>query len=455
MTRLPCVRFACAAWLLPLSLTLALTLAWPLPAAAQPVTPEPSEAAAVRLAHQQATAGRCLITHTTLLRDGVWTTRRTADMSVAFDRAANRWRVSHPDFQLQIIGDRLRLTAEMFPGRHLETTIANPTQYAQLFQQISSIHQPPLAPLVLVMAKEPWHWLARSNTPTITAAPAPGQDAQQGQDGIAVRVASMNGQWLITTTQDQADRTASAAWASVDQLPQTGEPMAAAEQDIRWTHWGESPPDESFALDVAGSVAVGSLQELMNPNAGGPSGSGAGGGNRAVGGDVPDFALTDMQGNRIEPATLKKGIVVLDFWATWADPSVGELQRLEKAYNTLRPWAEKSDVPLLLLAVNLQDSAEDIQAFVKRIQTAVPLARDEDSSAADALNIMGIPQLVVLRDGKIIINKPGPVEKLDTELVELIKPWLAEKPIAATTTDDAQTPAQQPDTGGEPNIETE
>jgi len=412
------------------------------PTLAQPAMPEPEAAAQVRQAHQQAAAGRFELDFTRTQRDGIWTSRQRAAMTLAFDRKANRWRLSHPDFELQIDGETLRLKTPLAPGRHLETPIANPTPYAALVRQINAVHQPPLAPLMLLLADEPWPWLTGTPNPTITAL-GPGGPGEAGGPGL--QLTSMDGRWTLAT--GGGGRVIAADWASNQQLPDGSAPVAQVAQAITWTHWDTTPPEAEFAFDTTNSTAVATLQELLNPGTSG-GGGGATPQGPTGGAQAPEITLTTMDGKEIGPDELKKGVVVLDFWATWADPSLGELQRLQKAAATLRPLAEQTGTELLILGVNLEDSAEEIEAFVKRTKIQTPLARDVDGSAAGALNVMGVPHLVVIHDGKIVVSTPGPVEKLDTELPELIKPLLRTEASPADPAEpaaEAQEPPTTPD----------
>jgi len=102
--------------------------------------------------------------------------------------------------------------------------------------------------------------------------------------------------------------------------------------------------------------------------------------------------------------------------------------------------ARANGADLLVLGVNLEDPAEDIKRFTDRFEIEVPIARDADVSAAGALNVMGVPHLVVLRDGKVMLSTPGPVEQLETELPELVEPWLRtdKDPVSDSASPDAE-----------------
>jgi len=369
---------------------------------AQPARTEPDQAAEFRLAHQQAKSGQCTIHYADTQRNGIWTLTQSAELTLAFDRDARRLRYSHPDYELLIENDTFYLASERFPGRHIEKPYTGSMTYIPMLQELNELHHPPIHPLILVYAEKPWSWIAGSPTPTVVS------------HGPALQVATMDG--VATLIPDDQKRLSKSTWLSAQTLADGSDAAGENKQVIDWHFFNEPMPEEVFELDLTDSVAVGSLAELF---AGGV-GAGSGGGAQPMSGEkIEGLKLLDMEGDLVDAALLEEGTVALVFWATWADPSIDELKRLKKVDDWVNE--EKRTGSARVFAVNLEDEPADIQAFEQRFETGAPIVRDPDGSAAEKLGVAGVPHLIVLHDGVVQLNAMGPIEKLDTELIELME----------------------------------
>jgi cytochrome c biogenesis protein CcmG, thiol:disulfide interchange protein DsbE len=110
---------------------------------------------------------------------------------------------------------------------------------------------------------------------------------------------------------------------------------------------------------------------------------------------APDISLYDMQGRQVSLKQFRGKPVMLDFWATWCGPCRMTMPLTEK----LRKEYQNS---LIVLAVNLQESEEDVRQYVQQegIKTLVLL--DKEGAAAEAYGIETIPALVLIDKSGVI-----------------------------------------------------
>lgn len=109
-----------------------------------------------------------------------------------------------------------------------------------------------------------------------------------------------------------------------------------------------------------------------------------------------------------------KNVVLLDFWATWCGPCIREMPVLAKVA------AEYADRGVMLYAVNLEEEAADIEAFLKDNELSVTVALDKDGAMATAYGAEGIPHLV-------IVDKQGVVQAVHTGFSETLEQTLKEE----------------------------
>ena len=144
-----------------------------------------------------------------------------------------------------------------------------------------------------------------------------------------------------------------------------------------------------------------------------------------VGKPAPDFDLELVDGKRFHLADSKGKVVVLDFWATWCGPCIQAMPQVEKV------TGEFDEKDVLLVAVNLQETPQQIKAMLERHQLKIPrVALDKDGAIAEKYQAHAIPQTVIIgRDGNIARLFVGGGPHLDDQLRDAIKATLAgEKP---------------------------
>jgi peroxiredoxin len=136
-----------------------------------------------------------------------------------------------------------------------------------------------------------------------------------------------------------------------------------------------------------------------------------------VGKPAPDFNLDLVGGKKFHLADSKgKEVVVLDFWATWCGPCLQAMPQVERAVG------EFKDQNVRLIAVNLQETAEQITAMLERQKLHVTVALDRDGVVAENYKAAAIPQTVIInRDGNVARLFVGGGSHLEDQLKEAIK----------------------------------
>jgi len=121
-----------------------------------------------------------------------------------------------------------------------------------------------------------------------------------------------------------------------------------------------------------------------------------------VGNVAPDFQLQNLDGQPITLSGLKGNPVLINFWATWCGPCVSEMPHLQKIHN------EWSDRGLVVLAINIGDSAAEVEQFLHDHNLSLPVLLDTKEVVAQKYGIRPIPTTFFLdKDGIIQVKVIG------------------------------------------------
>jgi cytochrome c biogenesis protein CcdA/peroxiredoxin len=137
----------------------------------------------------------------------------------------------------------------------------------------------------------------------------------------------------------------------------------------------------------------------------------------AVGTDIgllaPNFETTTEAGETVTLADLRGQVVLLNFWATWCGPCRVEMPEFERAYT------ERVGEGFTVVAVNFEESAEDVGGFREEYVLSFPLALDEQGTINRLYGVTSYPSTFLIdRDGVIRARYFGPLT--DIQIAALV-----------------------------------
>jgi len=116
-----------------------------------------------------------------------------------------------------------------------------------------------------------------------------------------------------------------------------------------------------------------------------------------IGSLIPDFSLTDLQGNEMRISHFRGKPVILNFWTVDCAPCKLEMPLFQKLVE-----ATKGEIEVV--AVNMGDSRKDVEEYVNANGFTFTILLDEDGRVSDLFNVMAFPVTYIIDQDGIIQN---------------------------------------------------
>ncbi|MEO5348372.1 MAG: TlpA family protein disulfide reductase [Magnetococcus sp. YQC-3] len=134
-----------------------------------------------------------------------------------------------------------------------------------------------------------------------------------------------------------------------------------------------------------------------------------------------EFALKDPEGRLHTLSQYRGQVVLVNFWATWCPPCLKEMPSME------RLWKELGGKGLVILAVNIGESADNVEYFGFSHNLTFPLLLDQNDSSSRAWLVRGLPTSYVLdSQGRIVYQAIGERDWDDPGLKKVIAELIQE-----------------------------
>lgn len=113
-----------------------------------------------------------------------------------------------------------------------------------------------------------------------------------------------------------------------------------------------------------------------------------------------DFSLKSMEQEIVALSDYKgKSSVLLFFWTTWCPYCRKELSELSKKNSALA--ADN----ITVLSINIGESSDKVEKYLKSRPAAVKILLDQDSSTAHDYGLIGVPTFVLINQNDNIVFK--------------------------------------------------
>lgn len=136
----------------------------------------------------------------------------------------------------------------------------------------------------------------------------------------------------------------------------------------------------------------------------------------------PSITIKSVNGSDVDFSTLisqtKDTAIIVSFWATWCMPCNQELDNINDQYKE-----RQADKPFKLLAISIDDArtVQRVKPFVKGKGWLFDVYLDQNNDLKRALNVNDVPQVIVIKNNKVVYQHTGYVTGNEDEMFDKIK----------------------------------
>ena len=141
-----------------------------------------------------------------------------------------------------------------------------------------------------------------------------------------------------------------------------------------------------------------------------------------VGDKLPELSLTMLNGDEWTNKDFENKVVVIQFTGSWCGVCKREMPHLEK-----RVWQKFKNEDFVLIGIDIKDTKEKAEAFVKSTGVTYPIAHDPQASVFSQFTLDGAGvtrNIVVNKKGEIVfltrLFEEKEFENMITEIKKLI-----------------------------------
>lgn len=121
-----------------------------------------------------------------------------------------------------------------------------------------------------------------------------------------------------------------------------------------------------------------------------------------VGSPAPDFTLERPGGGQVRLADYRGGWVLLNFWATWCGPCRAEMPLLQDLVDGKIAGAKAAPGGVSVLAVNFDEPAGAVQAFLDEMGLSLTAALDPQGKISRQFGAYQLPITLFVDPGGVV-----------------------------------------------------